>query len=403
LNQLFCLCRRYYKPLAYLSLLIVSGAFSHILTGEYSNDGGRLHVALSAKLLLASSYMISVMLIASFWQELKNKQVSLFWLWTLLVAWSFTTLVMGQLSASALMRLGGAIGCTLTGVMIYVCFKRIADFIEVIFWACLTVMIINLAHIDWHVLVSPSSENIKGVFVQKNLLGHISFLTMFISCYMFYEKSNWIRPISVISFLCALWLLLLSTSMTSNLLIPIAIYTASVTFVMSYYRKGTVVIVVLTTSLLSLLALKWKELFSLLGKSTTFTGRTNHWETYWKLIEQNLWTGHGYGAYPFSEPQTYWLTAGPHSGYVESLYYIGIIGLMLIFAIVLITLKNGWLCLKNKALVFETSFALSFLAVFLALNITETYMLNRSGLFWPLFVYISLHLAYLNKTKIEPS
>ena len=147
----------------------------------------------------------------------------------------------------------------------------------------------------------------------------------------------------------------------------------------------------------SLLTLYWDDFFALIGKSTTFSGRLSHWQLYWTLIEQHLLAGHGYGAYPFSEKQTYWLTAGPHNGFIEMTYYIGAIGTLIMSLIIGLSAKNWWSIVKEKTLAFESSFLISFLAVFLTLNLMETYMLNRSGLFWPLFVYTSLQLALLNK------
>ena len=193
----------------------------------------------------------------------------------------------------------------------------------------------------------------------------------------------------------AAWLLFLSTSITSNLLIPIAIAATLASLLVSRYKYAPYFVVAFLILLTAAMILNWNELFSMLGKNTTFTGRTYIWSEYWVLIEQWPLIGHGYGAYP--EVITNFLRLGPHSGYIELLYYTGFIGAAIMAAIVLQMFNHWWQIVQDKSLVFEACFLLGFLAVFLALNLTETYLMNRSGLFWPLFIYCSLQLSWLNK------
>ena len=168
----------------------------------------------------------------------------------------------------------------------------------------------------------------------------------------------------------------------------------------SYYKKGIKIVAIMVVILAVLLVVNWPELFTLMGKNATFTGRTFIWSEYWALIEQRPLIGHGYGAYP--EQITRWLGAGTHSGYVELLYYVGFIGASILAVIGVQMFRHWWWIVQDKKLIFEASFFLGFIAIFLALNITEPYMLNRSGLFWPLFVYASLQLAWLHKNqKVE--
>jgi exopolysaccharide production protein ExoQ len=388
-------CRNNSSSLVFLVLLVGSGLFSQLLTNEYSMDGGRRQIALSAKLLLASSYGFSMLLIMAFWREFKQKFTGTEGLWLVLSVWTLLSVVLGQFNVHALVRLFGFFGCTLIGVMLFVCTSNLRQVMMTLLWVATTLIVVNVYSLGLSGMIDMSAHNIKGVFYQKNLLGHFSFLTMFISGFIMFNKAGVIRWFSILIFSLACWLLILSSSMTSNLLIPIATLAVLASVIIGYYQRGWMIVGSAIVVLSLLLILNWSEIFSLLGKNTTFTGRTFIWDEYWTLIKERLFTGHGYGAYP--EQITEWLKVGPHSGYVELIYYIGAIGAVIMTMILGFAYKNWWNIVRYKKMTFEASFLFSFLAVFLSLNITETYMLNRSGLFWPLFVYVTLQLAWLNK------
>ena len=397
MNKIIFFCRSNINFFVFITLLIASGLFSHLLTNDYSIDGGRKQIALSGKLLLALSYVLSTGILIIFWREVKQKFTPVAWVWLALVVWTIVSVLIGQFNMHTVMRLIGFVGCTLVGLMLFVCKQNVRQVVMQLFWICFAILAINIFYIDLSVLADISARYIKGVFVQKNLLGHVSFLAMFVNCFFLFSKRGAIRWVGLLVLIVAAWLLFLSTSMTSNLLIPIAALVVLASLIVERYQRGWIIISGVTVFFSGLLVLYWGDFFALIGKSTTFTGRIYHWNVYWTLIEQQMLTGHGYGAYPSSQKQTYWLTAGPHNGFIELIYYIGAIGALMMSLVIGLSLKNWWGIAKAKALILDGCFLISFLAVFLALNLMETYMLNRSGLFWPLFVYTTLQLAFLNK------
>jgi exopolysaccharide production protein ExoQ len=399
MDSLIRACRSQSNILIFIALLIGSGVFSHLLTGDYSVDGGRKQIALTAKLMLAFSYTLSFGLILLYWQTFKQKMTTMTWLWFALITWSIISLVIGQLNSLTMIRLVGFLGCTLLGLMLFVCTKNVKQVVLYMFGICFIIIVVNILVIDWSVLSDVSSRNIKGVFFQKNQLGQYSFLTMFVAVFVFFRMAGSYRWLSGVAFITSLWLLFLSTSMTSNMLIPIAIIITVASLVIGRYPKSWLVMGIAFILLTSVVFFYWTELFALMGKTTTFTGRTSIWTEYWALIQQRIVIGHGYGAYP--EKITNWLALGFHSGYIGLLYYLGAIGGSILLAMIVLAVKDWWKIVNRKGLAFEASFLLGFLAVFMALNITEDYMLNRSGLYWPLFVYVTLQLSFLNKTKID--
>lgn len=381
----------------FIVLVIGSGLFSHLLTQEYEVevDGGRKQVGLVAKLLLGFSYGLSVCLIALFWRESREKFTLVGGLWLALLGWSVGSIFWGQFNLNTGMRLFGFLGCTLIGVMLYACSENIRQLLTNLFWVCVAGIVINLIFLDLATLTDFSARNIKGVFFQKNGLGHFSVFALFIAGFVMISRTGFYRWLSVLLLLIAARLLLLSSSMTSNLLIPIALMTGCCSLMIQRYRFGWVFVSIGTLIGVLMIFYYWAEFFDFIGKKTTFTGRTFIWQEYWALIEQRFWLGHGYGAYP--QKLTHWLKVGPHNGYIETLYYIGVIGTGLLAVIIVLMFKHWWVIVWAKRLALESSFLISFLIMFLALNTTETYLLNRSGLYWPLFVYASLQLSWLSK------
>jgi len=265
----------------------------------------------------------------------------------------------------------------------------------ILFSVCLTIILINVLYLEWAVLSDLSARNVKGVFVQKNTLGQVSLLTLLFSVFVFVSNTAWVQKLSVALFAVAFWLLFLSTSMTSNLLIPTGIASALAVVVIGRYQRGWLIVIGLGVLFSVLLVINWSEFFDYIGKSTTFTGRTNHWFEYGQLIEQRMVMGHGYGAYPDSE--SFWLVMGAHNGYIELTYQTGVVGLSIFLMIIGLALRSWWGIVKEKKLVFDVSFLFSYMIIYLVANLVETYTMHRSGMYWPLFIYASLQLTFLNK------
>lgn len=385
------------------SLAAASGFLSMPLSSEYLITDGFKQASFDARLVLLAAYITTGVLLIINWHKLREKLSGVLWWWLGVAAFMLVTVLLGQLSASTLTRLLGFYGATMLGIMLYVCTKNSKQLTQLVFATCAIIVICNVFYIDWSVLVNIDSVNVRGMFFQKNQLGHYAFLTMLTGAFMFLvAELNYIQKGSlVVIMLFSAWLLFLSTSMTSNLLIPIAIAAVLINLLIQRYKHGLAIALILAALALAFLFACWDELFALIGKSTTFTGRTFIWQEYWALILQHPILGHGYGA--FVQSPTHWTILGPHSGYIEILYTSGAVGALLILAIILMTLKNWWQLSQSADYVFDSFFIVAFLAAYLSLNFTENYFLSRSGLYWPLFVYVTLQANYLAKITQKTS
>jgi exopolysaccharide production protein ExoQ len=96
-------------------------------------------------------------------------------------------------------------------------------------------------------------------------------------------------------------------------------------------------------------------IFDLLGKDSTLTGRTELWASVIDKIQENPILGHGYGAFwqGYDGPSNYvWLAQPfkamhPHSGYLELLIDVGLVGFLLYMFIFFIGLQRALLYIKR--------------------------------------------------------
>lgn len=96
-------------------------------------------------------------------------------------------------------------------------------------------------------------------------------------------------------------------------------------------------------------------IFDLLGKDSTLTGRTELWAPVIDKIQENPLLGYGYGAFwqGYDGPSNYvWLAQPfkamhPHSGYLELLIDVGLVGFLLYMFIFFIGLQRALLYIKR--------------------------------------------------------
>jgi O-antigen ligase len=79
------------------------------------------------------------------------------------------------------------------------------------------------------------------------------------------------------------------------------------------------------------------------GSLSSLTGRTELWRAAWPQIMQRPLIGHGFMASRFIELQVSgvsWEAMHTHNGFLEVLYESGLVGLIILVAIILVTVKN---------------------------------------------------------------
>jgi O-antigen ligase len=146
-----------------------------------------------------------------------------------------------------------------------------------------------------------------------------------------------------------------------------------------------------------------EDILGLLGKDLTLTGRVPLWNSLIPLALQRPLLGYGYGAF--------WSATGPsasvtmlfpwalqaHNGYLELWLENGLIGVLIAFALLLITLvRTGQRTLQTRdADVWR--FAFLFTAFLVFSNVSEAILLETGlvqGLYWVVFSYVYFLSAF---------
>jgi O-antigen ligase len=135
-----------------------------------------------------------------------------------------------------------------------------------------------------------------------------------------------------------------------------------------------------------------EEMFGLIGKDPSFTGRTDIWELLITSIREKFWFGHGYGIYWMDPlgPSYYvrakleWGVPTAHNGWIESWLSAGLVIIVLFGFQYLLTLLFAINRLKKGGV--ETYWAILSTLMFLFFSMSESTILAQNDISWLLFV-----------------
>ena len=291
--------------------------------------------------------------------------------------------------------------------------KEIVELIGLtLFIGCLTSTIVAMvmptvgAHIG-----GDHSGAWKGVYGHKNNFGSLMIL-MWLSFFTL-PKDN--SPIyKYIGIFLSIFLILVSTSKTS---LVISVLLISMMFFYKNFRwQGKISVIILDLGILILGCLSvfittyWVEILTELGRDSTLTGRTPIWGVMiLKLIERPL-LGYGRGSF-FAPGSPYafeagrvlhagWVPGHGHNGFLDLAIDIGLIGLSIFlinyFATFARGLKRAYATNNPEAL-----FPLAFLLFLVLNNITESFLLNQTNIYWVIYVTVAFYLNQKESTFDE--
>jgi O-antigen ligase len=244
----------------------------------------------------------------------------------------------------------------------------------------------------------------KGIYDYKNtfgsmmVLGAVSFLLMHIE-----------RPIERVfkwvglAFCTAM--VLLTTSKTALILLIV------IASMLMFYRKfrwqGKLSVILLDLGILLMgcivtaLLGSWIEIVNGLGKDPTLSGRTFIWQVVGLHFWEKPWFGFGRGAfwapgsrYPMTAAQFFgdrYIPPHAHNGFIDTALDIGLIGL----ALFLVCFVAAYICALRRAYAAhhaEELFPLAFLTFLAINNMTESYLLRLSNVYFVLFIVTTLTL-----------
>jgi exopolysaccharide production protein ExoQ len=249
----------------------------------------------------------------------------------------------------------------------------------------------------------------RGVFVHKIDLGALMALANGLSLlFLVSQKRRWDMLVSIFAYLLTIFLIVMSRSATGLALWVILNGLSLIYFFwikklskLQGRNRGYLAGLSIAVILLGLLSLSAVVL--LMGKSFSLTGRVPMWINLLKyIVPQKPWFGYGLETLWHFPSFQKWLGSisgwgianvlNGHSGYMDILLYLGVVGL----ALLCIILTQGLIRAASRALIgtaWLNFFPLLVLLYFLIANIPTSYILNYESFHW-LMLAILLFLPF---------
>lgn len=264
--------------------------------------------------------------------------------------------------------------------------------------------------------VGISEEGLfRGIFDHKNDASAYGILAALSSFALALDKGTKTDLKNWLVFGVAIAFVLATTSKTGlvlSLFIPLTI----LVYIRSRWKGELIavilpIIVLVVYVVLTVVINQWHFLLSAIGGDPTLTGRTDIWQVSLQRIAERPWLGFGRGAFWALGSQTQdeasnavaafgFIAPHAHNGYIDLLLDIGLIG-SLCFGISLIKLWIQSLKLAYSATMAEQIWPLAFSIFITVNNITESYLLWNTNLFWVLYISTSISAQKLSIKKLK--
>lgn len=250
----------------------------------------------------------------------------------------------------------------------------------------------------------------RGIFVHKNILGVVAALS-FLTFLIFSERGDpFFKRILILVGLGMAAYLLYRTDSKASLAVLLgsllALIVAYVGYKQHRIRLAYFGFVLIFLAFASGIALQQAEqMFLLLGRDVTLTGRTLLWEEVWYYIQERMYTGYGLGVF-WALPQyggtiaatEGWFASHSHNGYMDVWLDLGLPGLLLASGMLFLSWFRWWRAYLATGSV-EALFWLQNLSFVFTYNFVESAFLKGNSFVWVLLVMAYLASSYFKFSK----
>lgn len=236
----------------------------------------------------------------------------------------------------------------------------------------------------------------RGVYNQKNNLAQMMALgtIVFLLLRRQLMKRRWVAVAGAA--LCG-GVMVMTTSATAPAMVLVLVAMVPVLRTVRYRSHVIVPTMAATVAAVGIAAALFfrfrDEILVAIGKDPTLTGRTPMWEAVLDMVERRPFLGYGYSAFwtdregPAGEVWRAigWTTPNAHSGYLDLLLQLGLIGMGIFLIGALVALVRA----VKGAHRFRSSLTLwppLLIAFVLLYNFTETTLLQQNTIIWVLYV-----------------
>jgi exopolysaccharide production protein ExoQ len=253
-------------------------------------------------------------------------------------------------------------------------------------------------------VMSYEGENAwRGLFGHKNGLGLAMMLTVVVCTVQarLEPASRWLHVTVATVALGVLYLSRSTTPVVVGIIGLVVFALLEMNRQASVFARAAAVLAALSVSIaLAFVVLDLEGLFALAGRDFTLTGRTAIWILVWGFISERFWLGYGYQAFWIKGPHSPaasvwnhidWEFTHAHNGYLELWLGLGAIGIML-FVVWFVRAVSSAISHYRLSRSPDSSWPLTFLVLFLLINVTELHILVRNDGMWLLYVFTTCSL-----------
>ena len=231
----------------------------------------------------------------------------------------------------------------------------------------------------------------KGVFFQKNVTGRMMVWLILALVWLDWQKeqSRWVtRPLMILAML----LIVMSqsgTGLITSVLVSVALLSTTMlrgsirNFVPTMALLAALLVIMVTAG-----ATFWYDLLYALGRDPTMTGRTVLWEHIVHSVGERPLLGYGYAAYwfgfngPGSSFTRDWGITSAHSGWLELMLDLGLVGVALVLVLLSRLLFQGFFAARYGNSRPEAAWAFAVGCAMLAVSVSESMFAERHSMNW---------------------
>lgn len=249
---------------------------------------------------------------------------------------------------------------------------------------------------------------LKGVFVQKNTLGRFMALGALVFLFLAFDSKRHRHLYGASAVLC-MCMIVAARSATSALSIPLLlglIWLFSLIRARSFWRVlGPATIAGVGIACGLMLFADPGDLFALVGRDSTMSGRLEIWTAVLPKIMAHPWLGYGYSSFWLGmEGQAsadlwsllHWPVPHSHNGFLDLTEELGIIGLGVFLAGFIVSVRRGFSWAHSERTIIGL-WPLAYLSFMFLFNLSECSILRQDNLFWVL--YIATAVFVVSKTQ----
>lgn len=388
------------KVFTVVMLFYVTGAILPFIQGK--GNPSTIPKLLSLELYVkVAFYSIAFCFIAIRWRSILEATKNIKWIIALLPI-AFVSTAWSQYPLLTLRRSAVFFAATVFGVY-FGTRCTIRQQLRFLAWMCFLVILFSIFFAiflpGYGIAQGLHSGDWQGVFNQKNALGGVMALAVFVFVFVRPKRFQWLRWVGAAA---SIALLLLSNSVTA-----ISVF-ALISGVLALYwfvrRRLTVLIPIAGACLLLVGLMVFQRVtvaaaFHDAGRRTDLTGRTELWSVVLTWISKRPLLGYGFSAFwrgmngdsGALSRKIGWMPYHAHDGGLDVLLQLGIIG----FVILAVGYVSFWrravfLCTR-QVVIPEARWLLTYLMFILVYNIAES-TFDAHNFYWILYVSTAVSL-----------